>query len=132
MIDYNKKKSDQLGMNASTASGKLVKDLLWNFVVKCGQDACCKCGEKMSRETFSIEHLTPWLDSEDPVGLFFDLDNISFSHLFCNIADARKMKPRIMCPSRQSYSRGCRCDGCKQANAKYMSKYYTKEYRRSR
>jgi len=45
----------------------------------------------MSRETFSIEHVIPWLDSEDPVKLFFDLDNISFSHLKCNVEDARKV-----------------------------------------
>lgn len=44
----------------------------------------------MTRDTFSLEHIEPWLDSEDPVGLFFNQDNISFSHLSCNISDARK------------------------------------------
>lgn len=83
------KKQQQLGMNPSTASGKLVRDVLWKLVAQTEQDACCKCGEPMSRETFSIEHVTPWLDSEDPVGLYFDLENISFSHLRCNIADRR-------------------------------------------
>lgn len=83
------KKKMQLGMNPSTASGRLVKDLLWNFVETTGQSACCKCGEPMSRDTFSIEHVTPWLDSEDPVGLYFDIENISYSHLKCNISDAR-------------------------------------------
>jgi hypothetical protein len=86
------KKQHQLGMNPSTASGRLVKDLLWNFVETTGQSACCKCGEPMSRETFSIEHVTPWLDSEDPVGLYFDLENISYSHRACNIKDARRGK----------------------------------------
>lgn len=77
-------------MNPSTASGRLVKDILWSFIVKNCQDTCCKCGNQMTRETFSIEHVKPWLDSDNPVGLYFDLDNISFSHLTCNIADARK------------------------------------------
>lgn len=84
------KKTEQLGMNPSTAANRLVKDLLWNFVETTGQTACCKCGEPMSRETFSIEHVTPWLDSEDPVGLYFDLNNISYSHRSCNVADGRK------------------------------------------
>lgn len=84
------KKQNQLGMNPSTASGRLVKDLLFKFV----QDShpnCYRCGLPMTRETFSIEHKTPWLDSSDPVGLFFDLDNIGFSHHSCNVKSARKL-----------------------------------------
>lgn len=89
------KKQLQLGMNPSTAAGRLVKDLLWNFVKTTGQDACCKCGEPMSRETFSIEHVTPWLDSDDPVGLYFDLTNIRYSHLRCNISTARQTRTKV-------------------------------------
>ena len=44
----------------------------------------------MERDNFSVEHVTPWLDSEDPVGLFFDLKNISFSHRNCNSSAARR------------------------------------------
>ena len=91
MID---KKKEQLGMNPSTASGRLVKDILWSFIVKNCQDTCCKCGNKMTRETFSIEHIKPWLDSDNPVDLYFDLDNISYSHLSCNIAAARRPEPK--------------------------------------
>lgn len=83
------KKKMQLGMNPSTAANRLVKDVLWKLIVQTGQDSCCKCGESMSRETFSIEHLVPWLDSEDPLKLYFDLDNISFSHHSCNVGSAR-------------------------------------------
>jgi hypothetical protein len=77
------KRNEQLGMNAGTASHRLVKDILFDFVSKSGC-VCYRCGEKMCRETFSIEHKTPWLDSDNPVGLFFDLSNISFSHRICN------------------------------------------------
>jgi len=84
------KKSAQLGMSAGTASNRLVKDLLWNFIVRCGDCNCCKCGQPMARDTFSIEHLDPWLDSLDPVSMFFDLENIGYSHLSCNIGSARK------------------------------------------
>lgn len=84
------KKKEQLGMHPSTASGRLVKDVLWSLIIQTGQDKCCKCCKPMSRETFSIEHIKPWLDSDDPIGLYFDLKNIGFSHISCNISDARK------------------------------------------
>ncbi len=86
------KKKLQLGMNPSTASGRLVKDILWDFIKKTNQDFCCKCGKVMARETFSIEHITPWLDSENPVEKYFDLSNISFSHICCNLEDSRRNK----------------------------------------
>lgn len=86
------KKFDQLGMSPSTAQGRLVKDILWEFVVRSGQNKCYHCGEFMCRETFSIEHKTPWLDSENPKEAYFDLDNIGFSHLSCNCRAARRGK----------------------------------------
>lgn len=109
------KKKMQLGMNPSTASHRLVKDVLWSLIVKTDQHDCCKCGEPMSRETFSIEHIEPWLDSEDPVGLYFDIENIGFSHLKCNIADARK--EYVQCGTETKYNRGCRCDPCRAARS---------------
>jgi hypothetical protein len=83
------KKQIQLGMNPGTASHRLVKDLLFKFVEQDGH-VCYQCGMPMTRNDFSIEHKTPWLDSEDPIKLFFDLNNIAFSHKFCNMAAARK------------------------------------------
>lgn len=89
------KKKMQLGMNPSTAANRLVKDVLWKLIVETSRDKCCKCGEQMSRDTFSIEHVEPWLDSDNPVKLYFDLDNISFSHLRCNREDARSPHKRF-------------------------------------
>lgn len=83
------KKKEQLGMNPSTASGKLLKDLLFGFVSKAGL-VCYRCGLPMLRENFSVEHKIPWLDSEDPIGLFFNPENIAYSHLVCNIGAARR------------------------------------------
>ncbi len=85
----SEKKKIQLGMNPSTASGRLVKDLLWDLIKKTDQYHCCKCGLEMSRDSFSIKHIIPWLDSDDPVKLFFDLENIYFSHHSCNVSDRR-------------------------------------------
>jgi hypothetical protein len=75
------KKHNQLGMNAGTASHRLVRDLLFD---KIKDTPCYHCGGVLSRDNFSVEHKKPWLDSEDPLGLFFDISNISYSHLSCN------------------------------------------------
>lgn len=89
-------KSEQLGMSHSTASHKLRKMIMFKLVQQCGLDNCYRCGEKIDIDNFSIEHIESWLHSENPKELFFDLDNISFSHTSCNYAHARqpKTKPR--------------------------------------
>lgn len=78
-------------MNPSTAQGRLLRDILFDFVMK--EDITCfHCQEELTRETFSIEHKEPWLDSENPVDMFFDIENISYSHLSCNTRAARRPK----------------------------------------
>ena len=86
----NDKKSIQLGMNASTASGRLTRDILFKLVSDAGH-LCYQCGKKMTRESFSIEHKVAWLDTDNPVFNYFDLNNISFSHKSCNYKAARKV-----------------------------------------
>lgn len=101
-----------------------MKDVLWSLIVKTEQNNCCKCGEEMSRETFSIEHLEPWLDSEDPIGLYFELENIGFSHLRCNVEDRRIEKKEYACGSKEAYRyRACRCEPCITANATARAPY---------
>lgn len=82
----------QLGMNITTARSRLVKDLLYRAVVVEGGAVCHHCRKFMEKDEFTIEHITPWLDSDDPVGLYFELDNVSFSHLSCNSRAARRVK----------------------------------------
>ena len=81
------KKHAQLGMNPSTAQNRLVKDILYDLIK---DTPCFHCGEKLTRDTFSIEHKVAWLDSENPVRLFFDLSNISYSHHSCNVGASRQ------------------------------------------
>lgn len=128
-MDKNKKK-EQLKINPSTASGRLVKDLLWDFILKSGKGICCKCGKEMTRATFSIEHLKPWLDSDDPIGLYFDINNIAYSHLTCNSGDRRRtLAP---CGTRSAYKRGCRCEDCTKASAKDQRDRYCPKTRQKR
>lgn len=83
------KKHSQLGMNPSTASQRLVKDTLFRLALELGH-VCYRCQQPLIRETFSVEHIEPWLDSADPKAKFFDQSNIAFSHQVCNVAAARR------------------------------------------
>jgi HNH endonuclease len=109
------KKRDQLGIDPGTATSRLKKGLLFKYVKLANDNFCYRCGEEIDNaEELSVEHKIPWLDSKDPISLFFDLDNVSFSHLSCNIKAARRpTKGKLKHPSNESYKRGCRCDECK-------------------
>jgi len=125
MENGNKKKSEQLEMSHGAASGKLRKAIMFDLIKKAGKNICFQCGETIDNiANLSIEHKIPWLDSEDPVGLFFDLDNITFSHLSCNCASARRKKgPRIpRHGTRPMYTHGCRCPKCVEANTERTRK----------
>ena len=78
------KKNDQLGMPFGTACGRLKKSLLFSLVLKLNLNYCLKCSKKIQEEDFSIDHIIDWMDSSEPKRLFFDLNNIRFSHRKCN------------------------------------------------
>ena len=65
------KDSELLGINVSTASNKLVKDLLFNFIVETNKDICFRCGLVLTRDNFSIEHKESWRLSTKPKETFF-------------------------------------------------------------
>ena len=127
MDSSNRKKYEQLGMPLGTASNKLRKQILFSLVQETGKDFCFQCGETIkSIDNFSIEHKIPYLDSDDPVGLFFDPENISFSHLKCNVRAARsnsKCGPQSEHGTRSRYGYGCRCSLCRKAQADYQREY---------
>jgi len=114
------KKKKQLGMDPGTASHRLKKAVLFSFAKKLDLNWCYQCGAEIeSINKFTLEHKVPWLDSDDPKDLFFNLDNIAFSHASCNYAASRARKGRP-CPSVTAYRNGCRCDGCKAKRREYQ------------
>lgn len=85
-----KKEKDQLGISKSTARSRLIASILFSLVKECEKDICYQCKTKIeTSEELSIEHKIPWLDSEAPIQLYFDLDNIAFSHHSCNSSAKR-------------------------------------------
>jgi hypothetical protein len=113
------KKTKQLGMNPGTASNRLKKKILFSFAKRLDLNWCYQCGAEITDiQKFTIEHKKPWLDSKDPKDLFFNLDNIAFSHASCNYAASRARKG-MPCPSVTAYRNGCRCDGCKAKRREY-------------
>ena len=121
--DFNKIKSQQLGMNHSTACNRLRKQVLFHLLKQLGQDVCFQCGDQIEHvDDLSIEHKEPWLHV-DP-DLFWDMENIAFSHLTCNIrANRRPNTGQRRHPSHFAYQKGCRCNPCRELKKEQNAKY---------
>jgi hypothetical protein len=94
-MSSNQRKSNFLGMPFGTACNRLKKNIMFSLVCKLGMDTCYRCGHKIeSVDDLSIEHMQEWegIDKE----LFWDIDNIAFSHLKCNVPIARKGAKRMV------------------------------------
>ena len=95
-------------MPFSTASARLKLNILFDFVVKLGLDSCFKCGKCIKTDAeLSVEHKIAWLDRSPD--LFWDLENIAFSHRKCNKAERfprdRKIGPEgtIWCSGHKEF-----------------------------
>ncbi len=92
----NKIKNEQLGIPYGTARNRLIKSIMFDMAEKLDLLVCHQCGKHIEQiDDLSIEHKTPWLHTEDPSKLFFDLNNIAFSHILCNSGAARRDTPAI-------------------------------------
>lgn len=114
------RKSLFLGMPHGTAANRLRKQLLFKYVQQAGDDVCFKCGQKIeSVDDLSIEHKEPWENRS--VEFFWDLDNIAFSHIRCNVPHIRgKATARYIVEEGLA-----RCSTCKQSLPVSM---FTKSY----
>lgn len=119
------RKAVQLGMNPGTAAGRLRKLILFDLARQLNLVECFRCNlEICDIENFTIEHKIPWLDSEDPTKLYFDLNNITFSHMSCNYGAARKGQP-------DREMKNLLCTGCGDTFKKHVPdiRYAEKNYR---
>ena len=92
---YREKQTLQLGMSPGKARNRLVNSLLFYFAQTTNRDTCYRCNKLIeSVNDFSLDHIKDWRNSGDPVELFFNLENIAFSHKSCNYSAARKLNKK--------------------------------------
>lgn len=109
MID----KSEFLGENFSSANYRLQRRIMFNLIQQLKQDICFRCERRIeSYEDFSIDHKEFWLGIN--IKLFWDLDNIAFSHFNCNAkVNRQSIIPRI----RKVVAGKIKCSHCKEFKA---------------
>ena len=83
------KKREQLGLSIGTASYRLKKLVVFRLVQETGRDFCFRCKLRIiSPSDLVFDHKVPWIDNS--ADLFWDLDNIAFSHADCNLRAVRR------------------------------------------
>lgn len=103
----NERKTKQLGISYGTACGRLRKQIMFMLSQECNRDTCYRCGEKINHvEEFSIEHKQGWEGVSSD--LFWDLNNIAFSHLACNKPQIYFGKKRVVTPEGTSWCVACK------------------------
>lgn len=117
-----------LGMSQGTARHRLVKQLLFKYITLASDNFCYVCGEEITNiSELSIEHKLPWENVS--ADLFWDLDNIAFSHLTCNQPHNRSGPKwdtiphpnKKMCPTNFSWC--SHCQRCLEITAFSLDKY---------
>lgn len=89
-VNGNRRKSEQLGMPHGTANNRLRKMVVLSLLQQLGQDVCYRCHKNIETVAeLSMEHKIAWLDFD--AKLFWDLDNVAFSHLSCNSRAANRV-----------------------------------------
>jgi hypothetical protein len=64
---------------------------MFTLIQKANMDKCYRCSGIIENENdLSIDHKKEWMYSDNAYDLFFDIDNIAFSHKSCNSAHRRK------------------------------------------
>lgn len=102
----NKKKAEFLGVPYGTACNRLRKQILFEMVQRAGEDVCYRCGRIIETvDEFSIEHMKSWLGVD--ASLFWDLNNIAFSHLSCN-SGAKRIPHKIVPPEGKGWCKACK------------------------
>jgi len=90
-----------LGISPSAATGRLRKAIILRLLQRLGEANCFRCSGKIDTpEDLTIDHKRNWLNAD--VALFWDLENIAFSHPRCN-SKANGQSERTHCPRGHKY-----------------------------
>ncbi len=83
---------DLLNMEFGKANHRLFRKIMFEWCVQLGLNECTKCHKTINKiEEWTVEHIRPWHSANvdaDKKALYFDLNNIGYSHLHCNCGSA--------------------------------------------
>lgn len=107
----------QLGIDPGTAAHRLRMNILFQLAGECNKLSCYRCNELIQTvDDFSIDHKKPWLYNNPD--LFWDLNNIAFSHRSCNYSNKRNNTDRTTQKEKVRRNKGPEgtawCGCCKQ------------------
>ena len=95
-MSSNEKKAATLGIPHGTAVSKLRKNIMFFLLCRLNENVCYRCKKAIQTvDEISIEHIKPWEGIS--ADLFWDLQNIAFSHIACN-RPHRIPGPKIVTP----------------------------------
>ena len=108
-------RKEQLGMPFGTACHRLRQKIMFDLICRLHLNVCFKCDLPItSALEMSIEHKTDWLHVNSD--LFWDLNNIAYSHRKCN-RPSRFNKPLDIHGTNGKYQTGCKCKPCLTAHS---------------
>lgn len=131
MTKRQKIQATNLGIAISTAKHRLDRIIMFSLIGRLNINICFRCKKPMTVNNFSIEHKIPWLHDPDAKNLYFDLNNIDFSHNSCN----QRFRRIIIQPGwnkgkithgTSGYRSGCRCHICKSIYSENRKDRYAK------
>ena len=109
-MSSTRRKSAALGMPFGTACHRLRKQVLFSVLARHGENVCVRCGLPIENvEELSLEHKQPWEGVN--AALFWDMDNLAFSHRVCNLPPRYVGTPpdrRKAAPAGQAWCQSCR------------------------
>jgi len=84
MQNSDERKLEILGIPFGTACNRLRRMVMFDLLRRHQENVCFKCGKMILKtEDLTLEHKETWLDGGS--SLFWDLNNIAFSHKQCNL-----------------------------------------------
>lgn len=116
MSTCRERRCSQLGMDAATATARLKKQLMFHMAQQLNMTTCFRCGKEIERwEELSLDHKEPWLYVD--VQLFWNMDNLAFSHWECNTKHQRPARKEFVKGGsllRKGDNENVWCNKCKQ------------------
>jgi len=84
MSKSNQRKAEILGMPFGTACNRLRRMVMFSLLQRYRENVCFKCGKLILKaDDLTLEHKEAWQNVGS--SLFWNLDNIAFSHQLCNL-----------------------------------------------